>query len=145
MEEKMEERHDGSTLSHSPTASTETPEALDKEFMPIRDGANVDTARSLSRSRTNASSHRSMSRIRSTNGYGVGEPESAEEEEEGRGDIEAGNEAEKDPFEVHWENGEEDPMNPRSMSMFRKWIVVLIVSTSSFCVYVYENFPFPLS
>ena len=41
--------------------------------------------------------------------------------------------AEKD-FEVKWEGGDDDPMNPRSMSEVRKWMVVLIVSASSLCV-----------
>ena len=38
-------------------------------------------------------------------------------------------------FEVHWD-GDNDPMNPRSMSKARKWVIVLIVSATSLCVYV---------
>lgn len=41
--------------------------------------------------------------------------------------------AEKDVYEVTWD-GDNDPMNPRSRSKARKWIVVLIVSASSLCV-----------
>lgn len=37
------------------------------------------------------------------------------------------------PFLVQWD-GDADPMNPRSMSKFRRWIIVLIVSSSSLCV-----------
>ncbi|KAF1813450.1 MFS transporter [Eremomyces bilateralis CBS 781.70] len=37
-------------------------------------------------------------------------------------------------FEVHWEGGDSDPMNPRSMSKARKWLIVAIVSMSSTCV-----------
>ncbi|KAK6003316.1 hypothetical protein QM012_001161 [Aureobasidium pullulans] len=39
---------------------------------------------------------------------------------------------EKD-FEVTWD-GDDDPMNPRSMAYARKWIIVVIVSASSLCV-----------
>lgn len=38
-------------------------------------------------------------------------------------------------FEVGWD-GDMDPVNPRSMSRLRKWIIVLIVSSSSACVYL---------
>lgn len=38
-------------------------------------------------------------------------------------------------FEVTWD-GDDDPMNPRSMAYARKWIIVIIVSASSLCVYV---------
>ncbi|KAL8715900.1 MAG: hypothetical protein Q9220_000567 [cf. Caloplaca sp. 1 TL-2023] len=43
--------------------------------------------------------------------------------------------AEEKEFEVRWE-GDDDPMNPRSMSKARKWSIVLIASSSSACVYV---------
>ncbi|KAI5215223.1 MFS general substrate transporter [Aureobasidium subglaciale] len=36
-------------------------------------------------------------------------------------------------FEVTWD-GDDDPMNPRSMPYARKWIIVIIVSASSLCV-----------
>lgn len=39
---------------------------------------------------------------------------------------------EKD-FIVAWD-GEDDPMNPRSMKKSRKWVIVVIICTSSFCV-----------
>lgn len=38
-----------------------------------------------------------------------------------------------EPFLVGWD-GDADPMNPRSMSKLRRWIIVLIVSSSSLCV-----------
>ena len=37
-------------------------------------------------------------------------------------------------FVVTWEGGDSDPMNPRSMSKLRRWLIVLIVSSSSLCV-----------
>lgn len=40
--------------------------------------------------------------------------------------------AEKD-FTVQWD-GDDDPMNPRSMSYARKWMVTLVIAFSSFCV-----------
>lgn len=42
-------------------------------------------------------------------------------------------EREKKEFEVAWD-GDDDPLNPRSRSLARKWLVVLIVSASSLCV-----------
>jgi len=41
---------------------------------------------------------------------------------------------EKDPFEVLWDGVDSDPLNPRNMPKYRKWIVVLIISASSLCV-----------
>lgn len=38
-------------------------------------------------------------------------------------------------FEVKWD-GDHDPMNPRNMRKRQKWLIVLIVSVSSVCVYV---------
>lgn len=43
-------------------------------------------------------------------------------------------------FEVTWD-GDDDPMNPRSMAYARKWIIVIIVSASSLCVYVEISHP----
>ena len=74
-----------------------------------------------------------MSRTRSNNGYGCDGNEDSTQED--GGDAEAGGApAEKDLFEVHWEGGDSDPLNPRSMTMARKWVVVIVVSTSSLCV-----------
>ena len=42
-------------------------------------------------------------------------------------------------FEVTWD-GDHDPMNPRSMPYARKWIIVVIISASSLCVYVESRF-----
>ena len=40
---------------------------------------------------------------------------------------------ERSKFEVKWD-GELDPENPRTMSQARKWLIVMIASTSSTCV-----------
>lgn len=37
-------------------------------------------------------------------------------------------------YEVGWVNGEQDPSNPKAFSVARKWLIVIIVSTCSFCV-----------
>ena len=47
-------------------------------------------------------------------------------------DVERGQDPEK-AFEVDWD-GEDDPMNPKSMKTARKWVIVIIVSMSSLCV-----------
>lgn len=41
-------------------------------------------------------------------------------------------ETEKD-FTVTWD-GEDDPGNPRSMTKARKWMIVVVIALSSFCV-----------
>ncbi|KAH8816073.1 major facilitator superfamily domain-containing protein [Xylogone sp. PMI_703] len=127
----MDEKLDNRSPSPSPTANDvdarqEFDKELDKEFLAIRNSANLDESRTVSRSRTGGSSIRSISRARSNNGYGVSDPVDSSEEE--------AVEPEGDPFEVRWDNGEQDPMNPRSMAHARKWLVVLIISSSSLCV-----------
>jgi hypothetical protein len=39
------------------------------------------------------------------------------------------------PYLVTWD-GDADPENPRSMTMLRRWTIVLICAASSLCVYV---------
>jgi hypothetical protein len=39
-----------------------------------------------------------------------------------------------EPFLVHWDGGDADPLNPRSMTNARRWAITLIVSASSLCV-----------
>src|SRR5450755_2467809 len=41
--------------------------------------------------------------------------------------------AREKPFEVQFE-GDDDPMNPRNLLTFRRWMIVIIVSMSSTCV-----------
>ena len=40
----------------------------------------------------------------------------------------------KDPYEVGWEGGDSDPLNPRSFKILRKWVIVFVVCFCSFCV-----------
>jgi hypothetical protein len=56
-----------------------------------------------------------------------------DDEEKGNDDAHP-NDAEAEPYLVKWENGDADPLNPRSMTKLRRWAVVCIVSASSLCV-----------
>lgn len=97
----------------------------------------------------------SLRRERSNNGYGVDELDidaslgppggqqqpgniektglSAPDEEVGGGSGSLEDD-QVDPFEVVWEGGDDDPMNPRSMPKWRKWVIVGITSFGSLCV-----------
>lgn len=57
------------------------------------------------------------------------------EEKEGNPPAEDVDAKETSPetFEVQWE-GDDDPMNPRHMPTWRKWMITLTVSLSSMCV-----------
>ena len=54
------------------------------------------------------------------------------DDEESSKDEEKGRDPNKQ-FEVRFD-GDSDPMNPRSFSKFRKWVIVIIVSAGSTCV-----------
>lgn len=101
-------------------ADTDT--VADETYEPIR-SANPARPRTP-RSR----SVRSLDRIRSNNGYGVDDLEDSSD------DVEGQPVHDKDPFEVAWEGGDGDPMCPRSMPVWRKWMIVLVTSFGSFCV-----------
>lgn len=120
----------GNTSPIGTANSDFSPRDESKEFAPIN-------GPSQSRSRNNSlarapTSLQSVSRTKSNNGYGCDDPEDESDEsgELGGGDVQL----EKDPYEVRWEGGDNDPLNPRSMGLGRKWVVVLIVSASSLCV-----------
>jgi hypothetical protein len=129
MDEKPEEK----PYSQDDSGTTLAPET--KEFAPISAGASRVNSRANSNARNETRSIRSLARIRSNNGYGCDEGDESTEEEGSSGDVETGVAAvEKDPYEVHWDGGDRDPLNPRSMTMARKWLIVIIVSLSSLCV-----------
>jgi hypothetical protein len=100
-----------------------------KDFAPISTNASKIASRSNSRNRPN--SLRSLTKARSNNGYGCDDTNDSSQEDDG--DVEAGRQ-EKDPWEVKWDGGDNDPANPRSMTMARRWLIVIIVSASSLCV-----------
>lgn len=94
------------------------------EFAPINASS---TGARITRPKSRQGS--TLSRQRSSNGYGVDDIDHAAD------DVEGGQAAaEKDPYEVQWEDGDNDPMCPRSKAHGKKWLIVLIVSASSFCV-----------
>lgn len=49
-------------------------------------------------------------------------------------DAERGPATEKDSFDVHWDGGDADPLNPRSFSYTRKWLILGVVGLSALCV-----------
>lgn len=107
-------------------------------------------AHSLAHTRSNRSiastarSRASASRVRSHNGHGCDDDsfddEDNEVEDDGTPSNGADQEAQrtrsrdKDPFEVVFDGGNQDPWNPRSMSTWRKWMIVALASAGSFCV-----------
>lgn len=113
----------------SNAACTSATETTGRAFEPVRTAAD-EPSRPLSRGSTAGS--RSIVWIRSQNGYGV-EDELDEKYDTGI-DRELGDVPEKDPFEVGWDGGENDPMCPRSFNKARKWMITFIVSGGSFCV-----------
>lgn len=107
-----------------------TAENLEKVWVPIRpEESRSRVARSTPASR--ASSMHSMARQRSHNYWSCDE----NIENDGGGEDQERGEEEKDPFEVGWEDGERDPLNPRSKGKTAKWAIVLICSLASLCVY----------
>ncbi len=105
----------------------EDPEKLnpEKEYASITRPELSSTTRTASRA---TSFRSSLGRMRSQNGYGCEDEDDDSEEqvaEPGR---------EKDPFEVGWDGGDNDPMNPRSKNKGMKWVIVVICAVSSFCV-----------
>ncbi|KAK2029253.1 major facilitator superfamily transporter [Colletotrichum zoysiae] len=93
-------------------------------FEPIRAGA-------ASRASTSSARRpRSLSRPRSHNGYSCDDYQHEDDDSPREGAAEK----EADPYEVAFDGGDSDPMCPRSMSTFRKWLVVSIVSCASLCV-----------
>jgi hypothetical protein len=120
------ESNGGSSLNLPPFKELAPEFQGDRKFAAITAPSNA-ASRSNSQVQ-NPTSLRSISRIRSNNGYGC------DEEDESSEDVEAAGVVEKDPFEVHWDGGDSDPLNPRSFGNGRKWVVVVIVSMSSLCV-----------
>lgn len=115
-------------------------------------GTGTGTAGAVARIQSNKSlrSLRSISHARSNNGYGCDDlppddedddndsPSSSSDPEKSGGTGAATATTNKDPFEVQFDriNGtiENDSWNPRSMSIPRKWLIVALSSSGSFCV-----------
>lgn len=114
---------DDSSLTLPPSKELDS----EREFAAINPSSNAASRSNSQAQKPNGGSLRSISRTRSNNGYGVCEGNESSE------DVETG-EVEKDEWEVRWDGGDNDPGNPRSMALGRKWLVVIIVSMSSLCV-----------
>ncbi len=59
-------------------------------------------------------------------------PERNEQQEKSEG-------TDRDPekqFLVEWDDGDNDPENPRSIAIGRKWLITFVVAFSSLCVLV---------
>ncbi|KAL2354908.1 synaptic vesicle transporter [Cryomyces antarcticus] len=103
------------------------------EFEPIR--ASRPQTLAQTKSRQSARSLQSVRSGRSGRSYAGGDGYTHfTDEEEGYNVPDAGGAVDPEKeFEVKWD-GDNDPMNPRSKSKLHKWIIVLIVSSSSLCV-----------
>lgn len=127
---------------HTEIGTTETANDDGARFESIRPATATSTAaratgRSAVRTRSSGLSTRSLSRVRSHNGYGCDDLDEPSSEEDSGSDPEKGEAAqarEKDPFEVGFEGGNADPWCPRSMKTARKWAIVGLTSMGSFCV-----------
>ncbi|KAF7858804.1 hypothetical protein EAF04_008847 [Stromatinia cepivora] len=127
MSDPTEEEDEKLPTSASEDSNTTTEHGMD--FAPIKA---TPTDIPISRMNTKGSRANSLARTRSSNGFGCDDPDNTWDGS--AGEI-GGQEAdEKDPFEVRFDRGDSDPMCPRSMAHGRKWLVVIIVSASSFCV-----------
>ena len=116
----------------------ESRKGVEKEYRPIQSpnsthhnhGSNSTYGREIDGSSAISRSHsRVMNLVRSySDGHCVSDVEKPRPFKSGPEEI-----PEKQ-FEVQWD-GDSDPSNPRSRSQARKWLIVLIVSSSSLCVY----------
>ncbi len=112
--EEEEKRHED---ARSAVAS------VGEEHQPTSDGAALAAEDSQS---THHSARPSLERYRSQNGYGV-----SDEPAEPAAPTYS---QDKDPFEVGWDDGDNDPLCPRSFSRARKWLIVMICCGGSFTV-----------
>lgn len=113
-----------------------TPPMDNKNLNTALDSSASDDTASDSRpaSRTRSGPTDSMYRVRSQNGYSVAEDETPEATTDNDGGEAQRNNNEKDPYEVVWDDGDNDPLCPRSFSKARKWLITFIVSHVSLCV-----------
>jgi hypothetical protein len=75
---------------------------------------------------------KSLRSIHSHRSYAASDGYTCFPEQDERPNISSGGTAE-DAFLVQWD-GDADPLNPRSMTKLRRWLIVLIISSSSLCV-----------
>ncbi|KAK7402493.1 hypothetical protein QQX98_011771 [Neonectria punicea] len=108
-------------MDHDPEkASSDAAEDSSAVFSPIQSRVRRP---SIAESRRT-----SLSRAWSQNGYGCQDAQLSSDDQAETAAVE------KDPFEVAFDNGDEDPLCPRSFGKVKKWTIVVIVSMASFCV-----------
>ncbi|KAF5134481.1 Efflux pump atB [Metarhizium anisopliae] len=96
-------------------------------------GAPAMSESSLSHTLSRTSHTRPLDRIRSQNGYGVDDDSDPAPGDGGEAHKETASPGgSKDPYEVGWDGGDNDPLCPRSFSKGRKWLITSIVSHVSF-------------
>lgn len=119
---------DPSNTDYSKNNDTEA--TLAPSNRPVTDRNNGDNVVPMQKLNS-ATSHVSMERSWSLNdGYSCGAVD--EEDTEEAIDREAAAAGGDESFAVRWE--ENDAMNPRNLSSFRKWLITVIVSLGSLCV-----------
>lgn len=107
--------------------------ASSDEKAPNDDGGDM-SEHTLSQTRSRASQTRALDKIRSQNGYGVDDDSEPTPNDGGEAQKETAPGESKDPYEVGWDGGDNDPLCPRSFSKGRKWLITIIVSHVSLCV-----------
>lgn len=120
------------TTTKPPTESLETSSDTTK-FEPIHPAPQTT---STSRRCPSIETISTIRRERTNNGWGVDDLE--ENSIGGGGAVAPYNQPdqpfEHDPYEVGWDGGDSDPLCPRSMPTWRKWLIIGITSVGSFCV-----------
>ena len=116
-------------------SSAENPSDAEPRFEPIRTAKSRRQSRDTSRARPLSRSSSGLQRERSNNGYGCDGGDDDDADAAGLEDASRTTEDEPgDPFLVGWDGGDNDPLNPRSMPTWRKWIIIGITAFGSFCV-----------
>jgi hypothetical protein len=80
----------------------------------------------------NLAKTKSLRSIHSHRSYAASDGYTCFPQEDARPNFPPGGSPE-DAFIVQWD-GDADPLNPRSMSKLRRWVIALIISSSSLCV-----------
>lgn len=112
---------------------------IEKQQPPAADGAATgpdpqhhhsggDEVLTNSVSQSTQQSTESLGRIRSHNGYGI------DEDQPKRSRVAPSYSQEKDPYEVGWDDGANDPLCPWSFKKVKKWVIVSILCAGSFTV-----------
>lgn len=131
----MDDKHLTPSPSRPSTSSTKAPE---EEHEPAI-VAPIDEEKALGSPPKRPQSTRSLRTTRSHQSRAGGDGYTCFDAEPGHianangQDVNGNGGVVEQPYLVTWD-GDADPENPRSMSMLRRWMIVLICSASSLCV-----------